>query len=148
MCGDLMIRLSIFLRKFIAQHKIGLMGIVETHVLMKNKLRIERSVFRNWQVVDNYEHDDSGRTWVAWDPAIINVQIISKFAQAIFVNVEKGDGSSVILTIVYGANSPKGREKLWTEFVNFARSNKKPWTLMGDFNSILIPEEHMGQIGS
>ena len=90
------------LRTFITDRKIGLMSIVETHVLACNKDRIQHSVFRSWHVVDNYEYDDGGRIWLAWDPAQFTVSIISKSAQAIFANVCLADGSHFVLTVVYG----------------------------------------------
>lgn len=58
-----------------------------------------------------------------------------------------GNGTSFILMVVYGSNEVIERRSLWAELQAFALGNRRPWTIMGDFNSILHFEEHAGRGG-
>ncbi|KAJ6411592.1 hypothetical protein OIU84_008219 [Salix udensis] len=49
------------------------------------------------------------------------------------------------LTIVYGDNTPAGREALWEYIERTSMDHSAiPWLIMGDFNAVLSPDDRQG----
>jgi hypothetical protein len=59
-------------RCLVQKHSVALFGLVETHVAV-NKDNVSRHLFQNWAYFFNYDHSNSGRIWLCWDPNVLNV---------------------------------------------------------------------------
>ena len=48
------------------------------------------------------------------------------------------------LTFVYGYNQAEARQPLWDALADISIGMDEAWCVLGDFNSILYPEDRMG----
>lgn len=64
--------------ELLVEHKIGIVGLLETKVKQSNVGRIENRVNGNCRWINNCGSDDAGRVFVGWDPLIYNVKKLSK----------------------------------------------------------------------
>jgi hypothetical protein len=55
-------------RKFIHEHHLSILGLVETKVKVVNKDMVLKAIDRNWKALCNYDHSPNGRIWVCWNP--------------------------------------------------------------------------------
>lgn len=53
-------------RKLILEHKLSLVGLVETKIKEVNKEGVLRSVASGWNVLCNYKNSPRGRIGVCW----------------------------------------------------------------------------------
>lgn len=121
-------------------------GLVETHVSPLKAQSVISRVFPGWLFEGNYEFSDLGKIWVLWHPSlqvtVLNksLQMISCLVKMPFISVE------FVVSFVYAsATSNTTRKLLWSELQSLASSSmvvNKPWTVLGDFNQILHPNEH------
>ncbi|GKB88702.1 RNA-directed DNA polymerase, eukaryota, reverse transcriptase zinc-binding domain protein, partial [Tanacetum coccineum] len=104
-----------------------------------------KNVFGNWEFTSNGEDNSKGcRIMVGWNSNKINVWVIVKSKQCIFMLVETVCKKvRLFCTMVYASNSYMERRKLWRELgVQKSITNGEPWVIMGDFNVTLKVEEH------
>ncbi|XP_026458833.1 uncharacterized protein LOC113359390 [Papaver somniferum] len=65
-----------------------------------------------------------GRIWVAWDPGVVQISLISSSPQAIFLEISFSSELNFVATFVYGDNYYVTRNSLW-DFINaFASFNE------------------------
>ncbi|OVA05573.1 Endonuclease/exonuclease/phosphatase [Macleaya cordata] len=114
------------------------------HVSAVNKDFIRRNVHYSWNFLDNDDSGTLGRIWVLWDPTLVNISLLFSSSQVITVMANLSNGSTFILSFIYGSNSLQERRDLWNYITSFAATNNTPWLLMGDFNSILHSNEKSG----
>lgn len=133
-------------RKLIQEHKLSLVGLVETKVKEVNKERVLRALATDWNVVCNYNHSLRGRIWVCWNPAKLDLSVISQNEQVIHCVVrEIANSWSCIISIAYGENCYRNREFLWDDLLSFADSIRgRPWPVAGDFNAVRRINERVG----
>ncbi|KAF5200299.1 Dnase i-like superfamily protein, partial [Thalictrum thalictroides] len=67
--------------------------------------------------------------------------------QFITMKVSMINGSSFMLTTVYGSNDLVARRDLWSYLMNFAATNTLPWLVLGDYNAIMSAQEKVGGAG-
>ncbi|XP_074299412.1 uncharacterized protein LOC141630503 [Silene latifolia] len=107
------------IRRFLHINKIGLFGLVETRVKIKNKARIQDGFGRPWQIIDNSEIKDSGRIWLLWDSSQILVQCIKKELQVIHAQVTNlVTGFGWTCSLVYRCNADSDRAALWDSLID------------------------------
>ena len=58
-------------KKMLIDLKLSLVSLVETRVRIINKPNVIKSVFKEWDMLDNYNSHSLGRIWVGWDPRIL-----------------------------------------------------------------------------
>lgn len=132
-------------KKWIRKNKPLFGGIVETRVKQLKINKFVDFVLPGWFFTDNYNYSDLGKIWVLWHPSV-KVVVLSKSLQQVTCEVGlPAQGETIIVTIVYAANDRKLRAGLWVELETLASSSllaNKPWSVLGDFNQILTPQEH------
>ncbi len=102
-----------FVRKFILEHNLALMGLVETKVKEVNKGGVFRAIAKGWKVICNYSSSPRGRIWVCWDPLGVDVSLLSQNNQVIHCLVRECSGSwCCVVSFVYGENCYSMRESL------------------------------------
>ncbi|XP_026396164.1 uncharacterized protein LOC113290791 [Papaver somniferum] len=93
---------------------------------------------------DNDSTHSSGRIWVAWDPGVVQVSVLSSSPQDIFLDVSFSSMINFVVTFIYEDNYYITRNLLWDSITDFASFNHRPWVLLGDFNSLLVPSDKVG----
>lgn len=82
----------------------------------------------------------SGGIWIFWNPTV-NVSVLKTHPQ--FVNLQVDDRRSQpwILTIVYGSPNLMLRRRLFTDLSLQNLGSHHQWLAVGDFNSVIGPNE-------
>ncbi|GKB94346.1 RNA-directed DNA polymerase, eukaryota, reverse transcriptase zinc-binding domain protein [Tanacetum coccineum] len=80
---------------------------------------------------------------VGWDPSLMNVMVTHSCKQTMLCLIESVDRKvKFYCSFVYASNSGIERRELWSTLLQHkAIVDSHSWTLMGDFNVILKPEE-------
>lgn len=134
------------MRKFILEHQLALIGLVETKIKEVNKEKVLRTIAKGWGFLNNYSSSPIGIIWVCWDPSGLKVSLMGQSDQVIHCLVKDASGFwHCVVSIIYGDNCPSRRESLWANLISFAAGVRDmPWIVSGDFNDVRGPEERMG----
>ncbi|KAJ9544003.1 hypothetical protein OSB04_023710 [Centaurea solstitialis] len=134
-------------RKVLIENGVSFCALVETHLRADMLGNICNQVFGSWKWISNTNVSPNGtRIILAWDDCVGDVMMLECHAQFIhcFVRLRGGTGS-FFLTIVYGSNSCVERRELWSGLRKAkVLMGTQPWTIMGDFNSMLFPHDGFG----
>lgn len=130
-------------KNLIRNNQLSLIGLIETHVRELNKSRIRNNINPSWIFLDNDSNNSVGRILVCWDSFLIQVPLLHASPQAIFLDVCTSS-FSFVATFIYGDNYYLTRNELWNSIMAFVGFNFRPWILLGDFNSIIIPSDKIG----
>ena len=129
--------------RFIQQHGIGLVGLLEHKVKLPNLGKLYQKIFSGWCFTSNSSFHSGGRIIVAWNPGSFTVSILSVTAQHIHCHVTPMSGMPAFFcTFVYAFNDSKQRESLWSDLR--VLNTQDPWILCGDFNCVMNIEERIG----
>ncbi|KAJ9535818.1 hypothetical protein OSB04_un001029 [Centaurea solstitialis] len=126
---------------------ISICALVETHVRNDVLASTCVSVFGSWKWLSNSQFSQGGtRIVLAWDENIGDIMVLDSHAQFLHCFVKlRGMHEGFFLTIVYGANQLVDRKILWSSLRKAkVLLGTKPWTVMGDFNSMLFPHDGYG----
>ncbi|OIT18997.1 hypothetical protein A4A49_64742, partial [Nicotiana attenuata] len=123
--------------------KVGLVGMIETRIKNNKVEGIVSKMFGGWEHFSNHNAHYNGRILIVWRPEYYKIRVVYESAQAVtcevfYVPIQK----EFITTFVYAHNSREERRELW-EYINRG-IGKKPWLVLGDFNSILHMEDRIG----
>jgi len=56
-------------------NNISLIGLLEIKIKEKNVNKIANNIFPRWKWHHNYQLNQKGRIWIAWDPSVFNIQV-------------------------------------------------------------------------
>ncbi|XP_021735655.1 uncharacterized protein LOC110702256 [Chenopodium quinoa] len=130
---------------FMRHHNMGLFGFMETKVKARRFSKVFGNFGKEWSIVTNYSAHSSGRIWLIWLPSIFSVSSCKVGVQYIHTLVtHRASMKSFWVTMVYGLNDAREREKLWEQISVLATSISEPWLIACDFNSILNLEDRLG----
>ncbi|KAK2652942.1 hypothetical protein Ddye_012798 [Dipteronia dyeriana] len=105
----------------------------KTRVRINKITLVANSVFKDWDMTDNYSSHGLGRIWVSWDPRILNITKISETDQIIHCNACILDTNDQFrIFFVYGSNDDRLRKALWQSMCSSQHGS--PWIVLGDFN--------------
>ncbi|GKB60710.1 RNA-directed DNA polymerase, eukaryota, reverse transcriptase zinc-binding domain protein, partial [Tanacetum coccineum] len=133
------------LRNFIAEEKIQVCAILETHLKAKNINKACDFVFGRWRWISNVNHSPTScRIVVGWNVDEVDIMVIQSSSQTVLCLVEILQTKvKFFVSFVYASNSGIERRSLWSELLMHKYSvSNKAWVLMGDSNVTLKPEEH------
>ena len=131
-------------RRIIAEEKIQLCAVLETHIKFNKVKKIGEKVFGDWEFVNNAEDNNKGcRIMVGWDQNALVVWVINRTKQSMLLLVETScQKTRFFCTIVYASNSGSERRKLWKELGSYKLvTNGTAWVILGDFNVTLDVSE-------
>lgn len=132
-------------KKWLRRNKPIFGSLIETHVQPPKRDKFINSLMPGWLFEDNYEYSDLGKIWILWDPCV-KVSIISKSLQMVTCEVLLPNADvPMVVSFVYASNVEEVRSLLWDELVSISSSQAvagKAWTVLGDFNQTLNPDEH------
>ncbi|XP_076934499.1 uncharacterized protein LOC143600808 [Bidens hawaiensis] len=131
-------------RQVIAENKISLCAILESHVQPSNLNGICSRIFRNWSWSSNGNVCEKySRVIVGWDTNVMDLMILSQSDQVVHTQISlKSDRKVIFFSFIYAHNSYLLRRQLWQNLLihnNFV--NNQPWIVMGDFNTIMNLDE-------
>ncbi|GJX29876.1 RNA-directed DNA polymerase, eukaryota, reverse transcriptase zinc-binding domain protein [Tanacetum coccineum] len=131
-------------KKLINSEKVQVCAILETHLKTKSISKACEFVYGNWNWVSNVIHSPTCCSIVVgWDPSLMNVMVTHSCKQSMLCLIESVDRKvKFYCSFVYASNSGIERRELWSTLLQHkAIVDSHSWTLMGDFNVILKPEE-------
>lgn len=132
-------------KKWARSNKPFFGSLLETHVKPLKQRKFINSILPGWEFDDNYNFSALGKIWVLWHPSV-KVNIISKTLQMVTCEVKLPEHPQlVVVSFVYAANEVDLRKMLWDEIVAMSKHQSvygKAWTVMGDFNQALNPNDH------
>ena len=132
------------LKIFLHQNKIGLIGHQETKVKEEKASRIAQNIFPGWHWIHNFQISQ-GRIWVAWNPSMYHVSAICMSDQHIHSRViQQHSGKIFYITYVYVNSYDALRRVLWDALISLLASMDDAWCVLGDFNSVLYPQDRRG----
>lgn len=105
-----------------------------------------RKVFgSSWAFNDNYSSAVNGRIWVCWNTSYVTFQPVCCTDQTVHGLVSDIAGTiSFYITYVYGCNTGDARKGSWRELLRLSSTCIEAWVILGDFNSIVSPEDRLG----
>lgn len=120
--------------------------LIETRVKERKENMIYTEVFRDWDVLSNYEYNTLGRIWVVWR-SNVRLTLVFKSSQIITCSVMMEEcKKEFFCSFVYALNTSEEKKSLWEDIRNHKDSTlfrQKAWVLMGYFNEILKSHEHL-----
>lgn len=136
-------------RKFLFDNKVDIMVFLETKVKQSKSVAVMNRLapFGGW--LHNYNSFHNGRIWVWWNTQKVNIEELAQGNQFLHCEVDILD-KKVLCTFIYEFNSAHEREELWAAMSQFSANVTLPWLIIGDFNTILHPDERVriGDSGS
>ncbi|XP_062096322.1 uncharacterized protein LOC133802092 [Humulus lupulus] len=101
------------------------------------------SLFRGWCFSSNSAHHHNGRIVLAWNPLSSDVDIRDCTSQYIHTIIKPKHADPFEATFIYASNDSNERSGLWNDLMVISRNQTSPWILLGDFNSVMYPEERV-----
>ncbi|XP_061371831.1 uncharacterized protein LOC133314370 [Gastrolobium bilobum] len=87
----------------------------------------------------------SGGIWLCWDDVDFTLQVLKTHHQFIHSGIIHRNCSRVdFITFVYGSPRRCERRMLWQKMVDLGMDNSSSWIVLGDFNTLLSPNEKVG----
>ena len=130
---------------FLQQHKVGMIGFLETKVQQQNMDIVMSRVCPNWQWRHNATRDERGRIIICWHPRNFRAMVHSISDQ--FIHGEATHlptGKCFLISFIYRRNLVEQRLPLWESLMSISNSINDPWCVLGDFNSILNQGDRIG----
>ncbi|CAH2034453.1 unnamed protein product, partial [Thlaspi arvense] len=117
----------------------------ETHIQRVNAGRIARAIPTGWNFFGNFDHHETARITVVWDPSI-SVFVYQSSAQAVTCGIFiQAQNVNLTITFVYGHNGTDLRRTLWDELHTLnavTPVSRTPWAVLGDFNQLRQSSQH------
>ncbi|KAK3204593.1 hypothetical protein Dsin_018639 [Dipteronia sinensis] len=130
-------------RKMLLDHKLSLVCLIKTRVRFNNKPLVVNSVFKDWDMLDNYNSHGLERIWIGWDPKILKITKISEMYQIIHYNTCIMDTNDQFrISFVYGSNKDRSRRALWESLCSNQQGS--PWIVLGNCNVCRRVDESIG----
>lgn len=127
----------------IQDHNPDICVIIEPRISGDRAKRvIEKLGFHNYYREDSQGF--SGGIWLMWNETNISVRILQSHRQCIHFTW-KTNNDTGYCTAVYGSPNPIARRELWLVLRDIDSSISGSWSVIGDFNAILLPSEKKGR---
>ncbi|XP_022032521.1 uncharacterized protein LOC110933615 [Helianthus annuus] len=133
-------------RSIVAENKLDMCAILESHVDVSKLAKVCKYVFRNWCWTSNGGLCSRGtRIILGWNPNVFDVMVLFQSDQLMHVQVIFKDSKKLLFcSFVYVENKYQDRRRLWEDLCKHrAFCHDKPWVVMGDFNSALNMEDSL-----
>ncbi|XP_074278545.1 uncharacterized protein LOC141602132 [Silene latifolia] len=101
--------------------------------------------FSSYSLATNYDSHHGGRIWLLWNPATVQISMLSLVAQFIHYSLfHFSTQKTIMLTVVYAFNRAPERIDLWKNLCSISTGISAPWVCLGDFNVTLNLDEMVG----
>ena len=119
------------LKIFLFNHKVGLVGLLETKVKEHNTKKVADAIFQGWQWHTNFSLNPKGRIWIAWRPNTYRILILSQTEQLIHCHATQLSTNKLFfITFVYGMNKQMQRQPLWNDLYAIAHQITLAWCII------------------
>lgn len=126
----------------IREKKAKVCGLYETKCHGHDMDAVVGRVAPGWKFSSNFHLDSRARILVLWDPAFVEVEIVTCSVQHIGCLVTcKTTGAVYGCCFVYGLHSVVDRRLIWSGIEELLEDHEGPWMVMGDFNCVMAAEE-------
>ncbi|XP_073039156.1 uncharacterized protein, partial [Primulina eburnea] len=124
---------------------IDVLGILESKFDEKSLSSMMRIRFPGMRAIHNFCLNTKGRICVLWNPNIVDLNVLSMTEQSIHVCIEfLSSKMRFCASFVYGLHTIVLRRALWADLIEFGVTCSLPWMVLGDFNTVLSPDEKVG----
>ena len=94
-------------------NKVGMIGLLETKIKLKNVEHIAARTFPTWNWKHNFDLNAKGRIWLAWNPAVFDVGVLQVTEQLIHYRAHPlSTSKKFCITFIYGFNQEQQRQTL------------------------------------
>ena len=128
----------------ILENHLNVCAILESHVDVSKLQRVCEKVCSNWNWSSNGSLCSKGlRIILGWNVDFVDVMVLSCTKQAMHTQIIlKADQKALFCTFIYADNYYINRRELWRDLeMHSGFVQRKPWVIMGDFNSALYLED-------
>ncbi|XP_021850220.2 uncharacterized protein [Spinacia oleracea] len=99
-------RKAVEIRRFLNKQSINVVSLIETRVRIGNKEKVQKRFGVQWTWFCTYSHSPKGRIWIGWQPADVDLQILSSSDQFVHCWVVTRDHKfESFFTAVYGLHT-------------------------------------------
>ncbi|XP_062104389.1 uncharacterized protein LOC133815585 [Humulus lupulus] len=130
-------------KRCIQEKKAGIVCLLETRVKTHKLGVLYLNLFGGWCFTSNSVCHPNGRIILAWNPLSFYVDICETTSQYIHTWIKPKYTEGFATTFIYAHNEVRGRDVLWADLKLISSNQVNPWILMGDFNSIMRPDERI-----
>lgn len=118
-------------KSFLQLHEVGLVGLLETKVKDKNVSTIARRTCPGWKWIHNIALNPNGRIWIAWEPRIYGIKMLSMADQVIQCHATQlQDNEKLFITFVYGMHHEVERKLLWNALQHITSQMNDVWCIL------------------
>ncbi|XP_019240335.1 PREDICTED: uncharacterized protein LOC109220328 [Nicotiana attenuata] len=135
---------QIELKAFLFEHKIALLGCLETKIKPRSVTKVKEKFNREWKVYSDEAINERRRIWILWKEQLVQVNITLASDQLVHCKVrDKSTHNTFEITFVYGKNTVTERRNLWDQLRKIRSNIQEAWLLIGDFNSMLFVDDRI-----
>lgn len=130
------------MQNFLRSRNVDVMAILESKLDTNSAKNILDWKFAGWNSVHNLDSHHAGRIILLLND---KVDLSVKYSTTQLIHCSIGckiSGKTFQASFVYGLHSIIARRSLWISLNHIGNSMDSPWLLLGDFNSILSPDDN------
>ncbi|XP_070008101.1 uncharacterized protein [Nicotiana sylvestris] len=117
------------LKAFLFEHKIVLLGCLETKIKPRSVIKVKEKFNREWKVYSDEAINERGRIWILWKDQLVQVNIAIASDQLVHCKVrDKSTQNTFEVTFVYGKNIVAERRNLWDQLRSIQNNIQKACT--------------------
>lgn len=129
--------------RIIRHENISIFCLVETRANSNRISRFCSNLTRSWDWAAILADGFSGGILVCWKKGLGLVTPIVFSRRILHIVISSSFFNKVIISVVYNSCRFTSQCNVWNELSKISFINL-PWLIIGDFNSILFPNEHKG----
>ena len=123
---------------FLQQQQAGLVGFLEIKIQAQNIAQVIWRICPNWSWIHNANDTKRGRIIISWHLREYHFNVLQMndhliHGEAVQLSITK----KFFITFVYERNLEDQRHPFWDNIKAISQSLEGPWSVLGDFNSIL-----------
>ncbi|XP_060177915.1 uncharacterized protein LOC132607856 [Lycium barbarum] len=131
--------------RIVNKERITVIVVTKHRVAKQREPKIMKQLLPNWRWHDNYDHNNRGMIWLAWDPSKVDLVMLHVHPQFLHCTLKDLTNALVFeFTVVYGKHTIIDRQPLWQDLEGMDVKIQLSWSIMGDFNVILGEEDRIG----
>ena len=118
---------------------------METKVKEQNMAQVVRNTCYSWHWDHNATSSERVRILICWQPKAYQFQVLHKSEQLVYGKAtQMSSNKKFYITFMHGNNHEAQRRPMWDILVAISHNMDDPWSVLGDFNSVLNQGERVG----
>lgn len=134
-------------KEVVKKYQITVLGLAEPRISGDRADQVCTKLgFSYWVRVEATGY--AGEIWVLWNKKKVEISYLSSSTQSVHCEIlELASKKTSCVTFIYGDTSPAKRNQLWVDLRVLARSMRREWLVLGDFNTYMWPQDKAGALG-